>query len=101
MRANLDAGSGLAMAEHVTTALSASLGRLAAHKLVEAAAASALATGRPFGEALARNAGVASHLNRAEIDRLLDPSGYLGSADLFVERALEAHATDAAEKWHR
>jgi len=98
MRANLDAGSGLAMAEHVTIALSASLGRLAAHKLVEAVASDAVATGRPFGETLAGNARVADHLDRAEIARLLDPTGYLGSANVFVERALAAHD---AQKWHQ
>jgi 3-carboxy-cis,cis-muconate cycloisomerase len=83
MRANLDATGGLLMAERVATALAPELGRLQAHELVERAAAS----GEPFADALER----ATELGRAQIERLLDPSEYLGSAGEFVDRALAAH----------
>jgi 3-carboxy-cis,cis-muconate cycloisomerase len=88
MRVNLDATGGLLLAERVVTALSPALGRLAAHALVERAAAS----GRPFAEALDAE----TDLGRAQIDRLLDATDYLGSAREFVDRALAAHRNGVA-----
>jgi 3-carboxy-cis,cis-muconate cycloisomerase len=83
MRANLDATGGRLLAERVVTALAPGMGRLAAHELVERVATS----GRRFAEALAEE----TELERAEIERLLDPADYLGSAGEFVDRALAAH----------
>ena len=57
MRANLDASGGLPMAEHVTTELAPALGRLAAHDLVAAAAARAIADGIGLTAALLRDPG--------------------------------------------
>jgi 3-carboxy-cis,cis-muconate cycloisomerase len=88
MRANLDLTGGLLLAERITTVLTPSLGRLAAHGVVETAARDASAAGRPFGESLAERTEVAAHLDADEVARLLDPAGYLGSADSFIERAL-------------
>jgi 3-carboxy-cis,cis-muconate cycloisomerase len=96
MRANLDATGGLLMAERVAGALAPALGRLGAHDLVARAAAQARASGRPFADALAADAGVAAHLPLAEIQQLLDPGGYLGSAGAFIDRALAAHAANVA-----
>ena len=78
MRENLDPR---VMAERVTLALAERLGRDAAADTVQAAAAS----GGDFREALA------AHLSPAELDELLDPAGYLGSAGVFVDRALERY----------
>jgi 3-carboxy-cis,cis-muconate cycloisomerase len=52
MRANLDAAGGLPLAEHVTTVLAPSLGRLAAHELVAAAAGRAASRGISLPDAL-------------------------------------------------
>ena len=38
------------------------------------------------------------HLDVAELKRLLDPAGYLGSAEAFIDRALEAHVTRGAHR---
>jgi 3-carboxy-cis,cis-muconate cycloisomerase len=84
MRSNLDRTGGLLLAERVTTALAPRLGRLAAHDLVE----KACVPGRPFAEALT-DAGIPAD----EVAELLDPAGYLGSAEAFVDRALAAHAS--------
>ena len=78
MRANLDATGGRLMAERVA----AVVGR----ELVEQAAAA----GEDFAGALER----LTDLDRAEIDRLLDPVEYLGSAGVLVDRALAAHRTE-------
>jgi 3-carboxy-cis,cis-muconate cycloisomerase len=34
---------------------------------------------------------VGKYLDRAAIEELLDPAGYLGSAGVFVERAVSVH----------
>jgi 3-carboxy-cis,cis-muconate cycloisomerase len=84
MRANLDATGGLLLAERVANELAPALGRLGAHDLVERAA-----TGeRSFADALAADA----ELPPEELERLLDPVEYLGSARELVDRALAAHA---------
>jgi 3-carboxy-cis,cis-muconate cycloisomerase len=97
MRANLDRTGGLLLAERVAGALAGPLGRLAAHELVRQAGAEAVASGRSFAEVLAGQPQVRGQLEPAEIARLLDPAGYLGSASEFVDRALRAHE----ESWTR
>ncbi len=92
MRANLDGGAGLALAERVATSLAPTLGRLAAHRLVEEAVAETLASGRAFAGVLAGRPEIAARLDGDAIADLLDPTGYLGSAPAFVDRALAAHA---------
>lgn len=85
MRVNLDASGGLVLAERVTFALADRIGRSAAHDLVGAAHTGAA----PFREALL--ADPHSPLAPDELDLLLDPLGYLGSAETFVDRALDAY----------
>jgi 3-carboxy-cis,cis-muconate cycloisomerase len=92
MRANLDRGGGLLLAERVTGALAPALGRLRAHDLVGAAAAEAVASGRTFADVLAGEPEIRARLTPEQIAQLLDPSGYLGSAGVFIDRALAAHA---------
>ena len=76
MRANLDLSGGRLMAERVAAAL----GRLDAHQVVAEAAQE-----DDF------RAAVAKLLGEAKAEELLDPTGYLGSAGTFVDRALEDH----------
>jgi 3-carboxy-cis,cis-muconate cycloisomerase len=76
------------LAERVAAALAPALGRQAARDLVERASAEALATGRPLAEALLDRPEVRDRPGPEELATLLDPSGYLGSADTFVDRAL-------------
>ncbi|HEY8553039.1 MAG TPA: 3-carboxy-cis,cis-muconate cycloisomerase [Burkholderiales bacterium] len=88
MRANLEQTRGLIMAEAVTMALARTLGRDAAHRLVEAASRRAAAEGRHLRDVLAADAEAARHLTAADLDRLFDPSSYTGSAEQMVERVL-------------
>jgi 3-carboxy-cis,cis-muconate cycloisomerase len=92
MRSNLDTTGGLVLAERVSTELGRALGRGVAHEAIERAAQEAGKFGRPFGEVLAEDEAVREHVSPERIDELLDPEGYLGSAGVFVDRALEAHA---------
>jgi 3-carboxy-cis,cis-muconate cycloisomerase len=94
MRANLDRGGGLPLAEHVTTVLAPRLGRLAARDLVAGAASRSRRIGRPFRDELASaiagsSAGAA--IGPDDIDAALEPRGYLGASGQFVRRALAAH----------
>ncbi|HWC42750.1 MAG TPA: 3-carboxy-cis,cis-muconate cycloisomerase [Actinomycetota bacterium] len=91
MRANLEAAGGLPMTERVAGRLAGALGRVAANDLVRRLAGDAAGSGRPLRAALVADPTVRAHLDEAEVDRLLDPAGYLGSADQLVDRALTAH----------
>jgi len=83
MRANLEAGGGLVLAERLAFALAPRLGRTAAHDVVSEAARA-----RSFREALLVDE--RTGLTADELDALLDPTGYLGAAEALVDRALGA-----------
>jgi 3-carboxy-cis,cis-muconate cycloisomerase len=83
MRANLDLTGGLLMAEAVVTALDSP----DAKDVVTAAARRSVEGGRPLRDELVDSV----ELSAEEIDRALDPTAYLGSAEQLVDRALEAH----------
>jgi 3-carboxy-cis,cis-muconate cycloisomerase len=91
MRRNLDGTGGLLLAERVSTALTAALGRDAAHELIERATRAATESGRAFADVLEEEPQVHEQLGAGGAARLLDPAGYLGSAAAFVDRALKAH----------
>jgi len=89
MRTNLDATGGLIMAEAITMALGEALGRLDAHKLIEAKCQQATEQGRHLKAVLVEDEHVTAHLSPAELDRLLDPLNATGVADAFIERVLK------------
>jgi 3-carboxy-cis,cis-muconate cycloisomerase len=88
MRANLDLTGGQIVAEAVMMGLAPVLGREAAHHVVKHACDLALAERIGLADALARDSAVAARLDRAAIERMVDPAGYLGSAGGFVERVV-------------
>jgi len=96
MRQNLDATRGLIMAERVALLIGERVGRLEAHALVADACARAVAADRPLRDELLADARVRAHLDPDEIDAALDPAGYVGSAQTFVERALELYRRELA-----
>jgi 3-carboxy-cis,cis-muconate cycloisomerase len=100
MRANLDATRGLALAEAVTMALAASMGKREAHARVEEASRRATAGGSSLADALAADPEVARHMTRDEIAHRLEPASYLGEARTFVERVLAraAHVTSGVSR---
>jgi 3-carboxy-cis,cis-muconate cycloisomerase len=89
MRENLGATGGLVLSEAVSTALGDRVGRGEAHRLVQAAARRAAEAGRPLRNELLDDPEIG--LSPEQLDRALDPAGYLGSADALVERALEQY----------
>jgi 3-carboxy-cis,cis-muconate cycloisomerase len=88
MRRNLDLGGGLIMAEAVSTGLTPVMGRAAAHHALQRVSDRAIAESKTLGEALHEDAEVRRHLSNEQIDRLLDPAAYLGSAGAFVDRVV-------------
>jgi adenylosuccinate lyase len=91
MRENLDVTKGLLLAENVTTILAGQLGRLKAHELVKAASHRALNRGTSLREELLSKPALRELLSPEEIDAALDSACYLGSAEAFVERALDLY----------
>jgi 3-carboxy-cis,cis-muconate cycloisomerase len=91
MRENLEATGGALMAESVVVALAERLGQVRARELVDGAVGRALDAGRPFRDELISDEAVSAELSEKELDRALDPAGYLGSADSFIDRALSRY----------
>lgn len=102
MAANLEVTHGLLMAERVSLALAGasdpedpdggSIGRPAAKAAVEAASARVVASGRSLGEELADDTLVAGAFSPEQLAELLDPAGYLGSTEVWIDRALAKRA---------
>jgi len=88
MRRNLELTSGLIATEAVMMGLAPKLGRQLAHDAVYDACRAAAETGRPLLELLCADAQISPHMDRAELERLLDPRNYLGSAAQMVDRSL-------------
>lgn len=96
MRENLEVTDGMLLAENVTTIVADRLGRLDAHRLVQAASHRALDGGTPLRKELLAEPDLREALSPDEIDAALDPAGYLGSAGTFVDRALEMYRGEMA-----
>ena len=105
MAANLDRTRGLLMAERVSLALAGAadgsggglIGRPAAKAAVEAASRRVVASGRTLAEELADDELVAGALSPEQLAELLEPAGYLGSTQVWIDRALEARE----KRWPR
>jgi adenylosuccinate lyase len=97
MRANLDLGGGLIMAEAVMLDLGKVIGRQHAHDVVYEAAQAAVIENKPFAELLAADRRVAAHLAAADLAKLLDPTAYTGlCAEMALVAAERARAAAAA-----
>jgi 3-carboxy-cis,cis-muconate cycloisomerase len=90
MRRNLDATQGLIFAEAVAMALRDQIGKSAAQELLEAASRRVRESGKHLREVLAQNRAVTEHLTAAELDRLFAPENYMGVAEEWVDRVIDA-----------
>lgn len=88
MRTNLDATQGLIMAEAVTMALAAHIGKSEAHHLVEAACRKAVDARANLRDVLAGDPSVTAHLDAAAIDKLFEPLAYQGVSQKLIDRLL-------------
>lgn len=80
MKANLGLLKGLMLAEVVMLGLGRKIGRQSAHEVVYEDAMKAIREGVNFKQVLMEDARVNQHLTEADIDRMLDPKGYVGLA---------------------
>ena len=96
MRANAEASGGILLAESMSMALAASIGKHEAHACIAAACRRAAAEGRPLADVLGDDPRVTLHLDRGEIARRLSPANYLGATRDYIDRVVErvgaAHA---------
>jgi len=88
MRKNLDMTHGLIVAEAVMMGLAPHLGRNEAHDVVYDACRAVAENGGSLADALAKVPEVTKHLDRQAIEKLTDPSNYLGAAREMVDRVL-------------
>lgn len=88
---NMAAANGLTLSEAVAVGLTKVIGREAAHKSVRSAARVASESKLSLREALLKEPTVTAHLSAAEVDQLLDPKNYLGSAQAMTAQVLAAH----------
>jgi 3-carboxy-cis,cis-muconate cycloisomerase len=95
MQANFESLMGATMSEAVSNALAAKMGRTAAHALLRDSVARAQQEKRHLADVLKQSPEVQRHLNPGEIDRLMDPRKYLGSAQRFIAAVFgDEHAPD-------
>jgi len=94
MRENLDALLGTGLAEAVSVALAPKLGRSAALDLLREASKRAKHQKHHLGDVLKSMPEVTAHLSGIEIERLMDPRAYLGSAERLIARILEKQDAD-------
>ncbi len=90
MKANLERTNGLIMAEAVTMALGAHIGRLKAHEAIEQACHRAISESRHLHDVLAQDTLIQTHFNGQELENLMNPDNYLGATQQFIDRALNA-----------
>jgi 3-carboxy-cis,cis-muconate cycloisomerase len=88
MQANFDDLLGVTMSEAVGVALAQKIGRSAANALLRDAAGQALSEKRNLADILKEHAEITQHLTPDNIDRLMDPRSYLGSAERFIANVL-------------
>lgn len=88
MRQNLGETRGLIMAEAVTMALAETIGKSAAHHLVETASHTAVAERKNLGDVLNAMPGVTAHLSEQKILSLLDPMSYQGVSQSLIDTLL-------------
>jgi 3-carboxy-cis,cis-muconate cycloisomerase len=90
MRANLETTHGVVMAEAVSCALAAKVGRKEAETLVQEASRKATATKRDLQDVLLEHDRVKPHLSIGELAKLFEPLGYQGVAQTFIDRIVGA-----------
>jgi len=88
MRRNIDMTGGLVMSEAVMMGLGPYIGREYAHDLVYDLCRESLAKKVPLLDLLAAHPEIARHVDRAALQRMLDPANYLGQSGVMVDRVL-------------
>ncbi|MFC1461456.1 adenylosuccinate lyase [Verrucomicrobiota bacterium] len=86
---NLDLTAGLIMSERVMMSLvERGMGRQKAHEVLRLAAGEALSSHKPLKEILKKHSEVSSLLKGKELDEVLDPNQYIGTAGEQVDQVI-------------
>jgi adenylosuccinate lyase len=80
MEANLDLLKGLMLSESVMIELGKKIGKQSAHEVIYEDAMKSMKEGGDFRQVLLEDVRVSKHLNKADVDRLLNPEEYIGLA---------------------
>src|SRR3954452_19843775 len=88
MRANLEATSGLIMAEAVTMKLAEKIGKSDAHHLVEAASKKAVADKKHLRDVLTADPKIPAPLSAEHLAKLFEPMAYQGASQALIDRLL-------------
>jgi len=88
MQRNLQILHGAPMAEALSFALARTVGKSEGHRLIEEASRLAIRDGISLKQAVLRNQALAAYFGEEELDRLSDPSNYLGAGLEFIERVV-------------
>jgi 3-carboxy-cis,cis-muconate cycloisomerase len=88
MRENLDITKGLIVSEAVMMGLAPHMGRQRAHDVVYDICRKVAETGTPLVDLLIQNAEISQHLDRAALEKLVDPANYLGLSGEMVDRVV-------------
>jgi 3-carboxy-cis,cis-muconate cycloisomerase len=91
MSANVELTQGLIMAESLTMTLAPHVGRLEAQRIVKILCDRAVKLGMHLREVVLEEESVLRILSLEEINRALEPGAYLGSTDIFIDRALASY----------
>ena len=91
MSRNLSANNGLIMAEAVSAALAARIGRSEAHSLIEAASRRAALEGTHLLDILTNTPAAMQHLTHEQLNEVFKPSNYLGSTQRMIDRVLDKY----------
>jgi adenylosuccinate lyase len=95
MRKNLDVLKGLIVSEKVMLELGWKIGKQAAYEIVYDHAQRAISEEKDFRQMLYRDPRMREHFTEADIDRMLDPEGYIGLAK---KMALDAVRLSRSER---
>ena len=88
MRTNLDSTHGLVMAEAVSMALAAKVGKSDAHKIVEAASRISIKEKIHLRDALIKDKRITAHIDAATLVKLFEPMSYQGVSQVLIDRLL-------------
>jgi len=88
MEANLGILKGLMLSESVMIELGKKIGKQTAHEVIYENATKAIREELEFKQVLLSDERVSQHLTAADIDRLLNPVGYLGLAPQIARDAV-------------
>lgn len=100
MRKNIDITQGRIMAESVMLNLTRrGMGRQAAHRLVREISLKCATTGKFFKDALLENSDIKKFLSKKEIETILDPAHYLGTALEQIDAIIEKTQKERKNKF--